>query len=149
VAFTTSRTASKIRLGRGGTGQQRRVERHVVKAQPACGLPPQVAPQFLDRLEVRQPVQGLQRDRGGQDLRRHARPSVRRRVHVREHLSREQLATMLGQEREHTPRRDQFPAGLPHVWPDHLADPLTHRHKTSLALPLTRQGQNPRSSSAF
>ncbi|MFJ8470291.1 hypothetical protein [Streptomyces swartbergensis] len=32
---------------------------------------------------------------------------------------------------------------------DGLADPLTHRHTTSLALPLTWQGQNPTSSSAF
>jgi hypothetical protein len=80
-----------VRVGGTGqpaaeVGQQRRIERHIVQAQPACGLPPRVAPQFLDRLEVRQPVQGLQCDRGGQDLRRHTGPPVRRGIHVREHL---------------------------------------------------------------
>lgn len=54
---------------------------------------------------------------------------------------------MLGREREHAPGRDQIPSGLPHVWPDHLADPLAYGHMTSLALPLTWQGHNPRSSS--
>ncbi|MFB9456182.1 hypothetical protein, partial [Streptomyces antimycoticus] len=29
-----------------------------------------------------------------------------------------------------------------HVRPDRLPDPLTHRHDTSLGLPLTPQGQN-------
>jgi hypothetical protein len=47
---------------------------------------------------ARQPMQGLQRDRRGQDLGRHARPPVRRRVLVHEHLRRKQRAAMLGQE---------------------------------------------------
>ncbi len=40
-------------------GQQRGVERGVVQPEPARRLPPQVAPQFLHRLEVRQAVQAL------------------------------------------------------------------------------------------
>ncbi|MFF0041649.1 hypothetical protein ACFYRG_36405 [Streptomyces mirabilis] len=39
------------------------------------------------------------------------------------------------------------PVCLPRIGPDHLTDPLTHRHMTSLALPLTRQGQTRRSPS--
>ncbi|MEU5891581.1 IS3 family transposase [Streptomyces sp. NPDC047461] len=58
------------------------------------------------------------RPTNSQDLRRHARPSVRRRIPVREHLSRQQLATMLNQDREHAPCRNQIPVGLPHDRPD-------------------------------
>lgn len=110
-------------------GQQRRIEGQIVQTEPAGGLPPQVTAQFLDGLEVRQPVQGLHRDRRGQDLRRHGRPSVRRGIHVREHLRREQRSAMLGQEREHTSRRNQLPAGLPHIRPDRLPGPFPHHHE--------------------
>lgn len=37
-------------------------------------------------------------------MRRHGRPPVRRRIHVREHIRREQRIAMFGQKREHTPR---------------------------------------------
>lgn len=57
-----------VRTGRAGqpeaeVGQQRRIESGVVKTQPAGRLPPQVKPQLLHRLEIRQPVRGLQSDR--------------------------------------------------------------------------------------
>ncbi|MBT2529525.1 hypothetical protein J7E91_30060, partial [Streptomyces sp. ISL-99] len=46
-----------------------------------------------------------------------------------EHLHREQRTAMLGQEREHTPCRDQLPAGFPHIRPDRLPGPFPHHHE--------------------
>ena len=70
-----------LRAGRGGqpaapVGQRRRVERGVGDRQPARGLPPQVERQRLDRLAIRQPVQGLQHQHRGDHLGRHTRAAA-------------------------------------------------------------------------
>jgi hypothetical protein len=70
--------------------------------QPAGGLPPQIERDRLDRLAVRQPVQGLQHDHRGDHVRRD-------REQIGEQLIGEQLPPMPGQEREHPTRRQQVP----------------------------------------
>jgi hypothetical protein len=87
-------------------GQQRRIERAIQQPQPARGLPPQITPQHLNRLEVRHAMQGLQHHRHRQHLRRQARPPIRRGIHIREHPRREQRLPVLSKERKHAPRRD-------------------------------------------
>ena len=122
VSATTSATTSKIalRAARGGqpappVGQRRRVERGVGDRQPARGLPPQIERQRLDRLPVRQPVQGLQHQHRGHHLRRHTRAAPAGREQVGEQLRREQPAPVLGQEREHAARLQQMPRDRLHI----------------------------------
>jgi hypothetical protein len=128
--------------------QQRRVEAPVQQPQPAGSLPPQVAPHRLRRVVIRQPVQRLQHHHRREHLRRHARPPVRRGVHVREHPRREQRVPVPGQEREHAPRRDQLPARLPHIRPGQLSRPLTLHTSTMTGRSRTVHNQ-PRSSAGF
>ncbi len=108
------RVEDPVRPARGGqptapVRQRRRVEALIGQRQPAGHLPPQITPQRLDRLPVRQPVQGLQHDHRSGHIRRHTRPTGRRAEQVREHHIREQLPAMLGQEREHAANRHQMP----------------------------------------
>ena len=64
---------------------------------------------------IRQPVQRLQHDHRGHHIGRHARPPPTRREQVGEHLIREQLPPMPGQEREHAARPQQVPGHRLHI----------------------------------
>jgi hypothetical protein len=83
-------------------GQRGRMQRRRRHSQPTRGFPPQVKPQRLSGGLIRQPVQGLQHQHRRDHVRRHRR-SPSRGEQVSEHLIREQLTPMRGQERAKTP----------------------------------------------
>ena len=99
VASITCRTASLIRCGRSDFAdpltpvhQARRVEPLIQQRQPARHLPPQIAPDRLGALPVRQLVQRLQRQHRGHPGRRQRRATDRgeqiRVLLVGEHIGR-------------------------------------------------------------
>jgi len=85
------------------------MERRVIDRKPAGDLPPQVAAQRRDRIPIRQALQRLQHDHRGAHIHRH-RGTTRHREQIIEQAIREHLATMIGEEREHTALRHQMTA---------------------------------------
>jgi hypothetical protein len=115
-----NRTEDPVRPVRGSQppppiGQRRRVERAGGDRQPARRLPPQVVGDRVHRLGVREPLQRLQQDHARHHIGRHARPAPPGPEQVGEHRIREQLPTVLGQEREHTARLQQMPGHRLHI----------------------------------
>ena len=95
--------------------QHRVMERPLQQAQPRRGLPPQVALQALNRLPVRQALQGLQHQHRRHHRPRHRRAAPPRREQALEQLVGEQPQAVLGQEPIHRPLRHQLPAHRPDV----------------------------------
>ena len=95
-------------------GQRGRVKPRRGHRQPARRLPPQVERHRLDRLGIRQAVQGLQHQHRGHHLGRHRRPPTRLEQ-IPEQLLREHRPTMSGQEREHPTHRQQMPGHRLHI----------------------------------
>ena len=75
----------------------------VIEREPSSDLPAQVGTQRLERVAIRQPLQGLQHQHRRHQLSRLRRATPARREHVSEHLIGKQPAAMLSQERIHTP----------------------------------------------
>ena len=103
-----------VRVLRGGQppapiGKHRRMKRRPVDRESARRFPPQVERHRLGGGPVREPVQGLQHQHRGNDLRRDGRPSTGRGEQIGEHLRREQLQPVLGKKREHRARRQEMP----------------------------------------
>ena len=81
----------------------------MIQREPTRRLPPQVTASGLSGLRIGVIVQHLQHHHRRHHTRRDRRPSPARGEQVREILIGEQLTTVGGQEREHTPRRHQVP----------------------------------------
>jgi hypothetical protein len=62
--------------------------------QPARGLPPQIEPDRVGSVSVRESVQGLRHDHSGDHLHRDRGPTPPDREQIREHLLREQRAKL-------------------------------------------------------
>jgi hypothetical protein len=88
--------------------QRARVEPAVVQRHPGRDLPPQVTPGRLSRLPVRQVMQSLQHQNRGHHRRRDRGPPLARGKQILELPIGKHLLAVLGQEREHAPRRNQM-----------------------------------------